>query len=644
MKKLLFIISILCFSLSVKAEDISIETFFKFPDITSAQISPDGRHLAATVESDGRKRLAIVDLKAMKIKHIFNFNHDKKEIGGYGWLNNERIYAEMVYMVGALAQPAFTGFMYAGNIDGSQTALLLPAKARGGAKGSRTDRPKGYNILSMLPNDDRHILIAMSDDSYNEAYKLDIYKGRLKKVVRSPSKFANLGADNSGNVRVSIGRDENTQKILVHLKNDPDADWVLFTEFDEKSAGVMPIGFTKDDKNLFIRVKDGTHKTLIQKLNLETKEVDNILELNGDADIRSYVYDNDGVKPEVIGVTRMPGFVERDFFDDNHLIAKIYRSLKESFPQQEVSVVNYTRDGAKAVVRVWGDKNPGDYYLFDMKKFKLEFLLDTYPWIDRKQLAVMKPISYKARDGLDIHGYLTLPNGKSKNLPMILLVHGGPYGVTDDWRYNPEVQFFANRGYAVLQVNYRGSGGRGAKFEYDAYKQMGREMQDDLTDATLWAVEQGYADKDRLCIYGASYGGYAALMGVVKEPDLYKCAVGYVGLYDIDLIKQSDIWDRESGRIFSQEAWGIDDENFVKERSPMFHVDKIKSALFIVHGADDKRVHVDNYYDLLDALDKRSYRYESMVKPHEGHGFYDLENKVELYTQMEKFFEKHIGK
>ncbi|NVJ65535.1 MAG: S9 family peptidase [Gammaproteobacteria bacterium] len=640
MKKILLVLLALSLSSFAKAE-IPVETFFKFPDITSVRISPDGKHLAATVESDGEKRLAIVDLKNTKIKTIFNFNSDNRQIGQYGWLNNERVYARMERKYGPLATPYQTGYMFAGNIDGKRKAQLMPFTRN---MGKSRDFEQGFTIIDMLPNDDKHILISLRNRDFTSAYKLNVYKGTRKKIETSPEKGGSLITDHSGNVRVSSSYHIDEDKIKIHLKASPDSEWKFFKEYDAKKIGINFISFTKDNQKALVELREKGKARGIYTLDLVTGEEELVNEVSGDADIFRYVVDNDAKTPEVIGIKQMPGFVETNFFDNKHLIARIIRSLKQSFPGEEVEISNYTQDGKTALVTVWSDKNPGSFYLFDMEKYKLNFLLQSRPWIDRKKMASMKPISFNARDGLEIRGYLTTPNGKDKNLPMVVVVHGGPYGVKDNWSFNSEAQFLANRGYAVLQLNYRGSGGRGSKFVYENYKKMGREMQDDITDGTLWAVEQGIANKDRICIYGGSYGGYAAMMGVIREPDLYKCSIPYVGVYDINMFKY-DIYHRtESGRKSEKEMWGYGDEEFMKERSPAFHVDKVKAALFLVHGGKDPICPIEHYDALTDALDKRNYPYESLVETYEGHGFADPDNRVKLYTRMEQFLEKHIGK
>jgi dipeptidyl aminopeptidase/acylaminoacyl peptidase len=323
--------------------------------------------------------------------------------------------------------------------------------------------------------------------------------------------------------------------------------------------------------------------------------------------------------------------------------AAMLASLQEAFPGEAVRITSTTWDGSKAVVYVYSDTDPGQYYLYDIKAQKVEFMFAERPDIKPEDMAEMKPVTFKARDGLVVHGYLTLPKGAQKNLPLIIHPHGGPFGIRDEWGFDPEVQFFAYHGYAVLQVEYRGSGGYGRAFQQAGYRQWGGKMQDDLTDATHWAIDQGIADPKRICISGASYGGYASLEGVVKEPDLYRCAVGYAGVYDLVMMRH------EAGYVVGQLLAPFmhttlgDDEDVLRQYSPYLHVDKIKAALFLAHGGADHTVDIDHADELRDALDKIHKPYEWVYYRNEGHGFYTLDHKVDVYTRMLAFFGKNIG-
>jgi len=646
MKKATILI-VLLFSSFLFAEKVPVEHFFKNPDISDIKVSPNGRYYAATVNVQDEKQLAVLDSKTKQVLNLFAFAKENQEIGGFGWFNNERIYATLVAKVGPLDQARPTGFLFAGNIDGSKRVQLLPEPSKPGRSG---DRPRGYNILNTLGKDDRHILISMYEGRYQVIYKLNIYTGSKIKVDKSPYKDMSLIADQTGFIKGGVQFDRDNQKIFIHIRNQKTDEWEKFAEFDEKKMGLSPIMFNGSGDKLYVEVRNEDKKRGIYTLNLSDKSFNLIRAVEGDADIEGYLtkYNQDKGTDELVGFRQMPGHVVDTYLEPESESATFLKSLASVFPDQVVDVLNTTEDGSKSLVKVWADTNPGTFFVFHNKTSELEYLLDTLPWIEREKLSPMEPFAFKARDGLEIRGYLTRPLNKKTNLPMVVYVHGGPYGPKDEWGYNysnRDTQFLASRGYAVLQVNYRGSGGRGSDFQYDAYLKMGAEMQDDLTDATLWAIKEGIADKKRICIYGASYGGYAAMMGVVKEPDLYQCAIAYVGVYDIAIqTEESDTAQSEWGRRFLKEAWNAYDEEFVRQRSPIYHLDKLIAGVFLVHGEDDPRVPIEQYEALAKALDKKKYPYQSNVQPLEGHGFRNEKNNYELYQQIETFLEKFIGK
>ncbi|WP_371185939.1 alpha/beta hydrolase family protein [Thalassotalea maritima] len=619
-------------------DELPVESFFKYPELRSIRLSPTGEYFAATADINGQVKLVVMRVDNKKLVKVFNFSNDNDEVGSFGWLNDERIYASMVKKVGPLARPVQTGFMFAANFDGDKPAQLMPKAKRAGQAATM---PYGFSLLNTLQADSEHILVTLYDAQIPTVYKVNVYSGSHKRVEKSPVKYGSFITERNGTIRAVLGSD-NDDNVKLYGKAIGSDDWQLWYSFKEEEGGFRPLGLSADEKSLYLIPTDTGKRNGLFKFSLTDKSLTKIVDLTGDAELSRLHYSLDYEQPELIAVERELGQPEITVLDNTHPSAKLLRSLQAAFPGKAVSLSDVTKGNKKALVSVYSDKDPGTFYLMDLSANKLEYLMRLRSWLKEDQLASMEPVEFNARDGLKITGYLTRPKGATGKTPLILLVHGGPYGVRDDWGFDPEAQFFANRGYAVLQVNYRGSGGRGNDFQYGAYKQMGREMQDDLTDATRWAIEQGIADKDKVCIYGASYGGYAALMGVIKEPDLYQCAIGYVGLYNIERWEKSDTIRIKSGRRFIDAAWGYDDEDFVRERSPVYHVDKIKAGLLLIHGKKDQRVPIDNYYDLTEALDDVGHPYQSLLKDFEGHGFYQQKNVYEAYRKMESFLGEYL--
>lgn len=626
------------------APNLPVEYFFKYTDISGLEISPTGEYLAAKVRMDGAKRLAIMETSTNKILSVSHFGDDS-DVGAIEWVSDTRVIVKMYTRVGPLDQPAETGFLFAVNVDGSKKRQLIPTPAK---PGKAVGRRAISQLIDILPDEEKYVLMYIRNSAYPTIYKVNVFTGHIKEFAKSNEAKSSIILDNDNVIRYythwDYDEDTDINTRTFYYRKGKGEDWELHKTIVDKesekkgNSTFKTIDMAVDNKNLYIETEKG-----IEEYDPDTKTYNTIIELKGDAEVTSKLYSTDFNNSVLLGVKRMPGYIETTYFNTAHPDVNIRKSLSAAFPNKEVVLKGRTKDGSLMLVRVYSDKIASEYYLFDTKKNSLSFLLSTAPERNENELADMKPFSFIARDGLEIRGYLTLPKGKSKNLPLVQVVHGGPYGVTDDWRYDGEAQFFANKGYAVMQVNYRGSGGRGNRFQYDHYLKMGKEMQDDLTDAVHWAIKEGIADKDKVCIYGASYGGYAALMGVVMEPDLYKCAVPYVGVYDIAIQKdKSDTRLYDGGRRFLERAWNAYDEDFVKERSPIYHLDKLKAALFFVHGAVDKRVPIEQYEAVSEKLDEMGYPYESLIEEDEAHGFRDQDNRYNLYRKVERFLAKHL--
>lgn len=634
---------------SVYAEQlIPLKTFTKYAQFQQLILSPTGEYMAAAASrSDNVNYVTIFDIKKMQQISSIEFKLGQMPTD-LTWLNDTRIGIRIGRKIGALDQPIGTPLYYAMNADGTNKDVLWGMAGDGRSTGPNKYRTT-MNILDVLPENPRKILVSerggswtggySSIASFTSAYEMDIYTGRTKKIASAPLRGASLLADHNKNIRFAIGIDEEDDfKIKAYYRKDNDDEWQLSASYESGAGGIFPIAFTADNKQVYaISDIDNSIEGLV-KLMPGSKETE-VLFRDKVVDIDSTIWDHND---QLVGVRISPDKTQNITLIKSDM-AKWMDQLQAVFPNDTVNITSTTNTASKLIVYVSSASDPGAYYLFDTKTKQLQFLLNTSPWVNSNKMAKVEPFTITARDGVELRGYLTLPKGDTKNLPLIVYPHGGPHGPRDFWRFDPDAQMLASRGYAVLQLNFRGSGGYGRDFEQSGYKKWGLEMQDDLTDATNWAVQTGLANKDRMCIYGASYGGYASLMGVVKEPNLYKCAIGYVGVYDLPMMsEEGDIASSESGIDYLKTALG-EDQADLKARSPAYNVDKIKAALFIVQGGKDVRVPIEQMYSLTNQLDKRGYPYELMVKENEGHGFYKEEHRLELYQRMLTFLDKHIG-
>jgi dipeptidyl aminopeptidase/acylaminoacyl peptidase len=291
------------------------------------------------------------------------------------------------------------------------------------------------------------------------------------------------------------------------------------------------------------------------------------------------------------------------FVEQEDSRSKLLKQLLAALPGHQVQIVSENRHGSKLIIAAFNDRNPGDYYVYDTQKNTLGFLVSSKKWLEPELMAEVKPISFTSRDGVKISGYLTLPNGiDAKNLPLIVNPHGGPHGIRDVWGFDPESQLLASQGYAVLQVNFRGSGGYGKAFEEMGHQKWGTDIQFDIIDATRYVIEQGIANKERICIVGGSFGGYSALQSAIIEPDMFKCAIRFAGVYDLPMMfEEGDVADTRSGTSFLKQVLGTDQAT-LKAMSPSYNVDKLKAKLLLIHGGDDERAPIEQFESLEDAL------------------------------------------
>ncbi len=631
MKKIISILLLLV-SFSILA-DIKLEDFFTPTEFKNMIISPDGKRVAAIQEGDARDKVTILDMEEMKTLSSFEFGENRR-VGRLSWANNDFVTMNVSKSVGNLDRKGrFEGVYLAKYNGGTREYIMKGESGHGVGMGQ---------LRNSLPEDPKNILITSFPGNGIKKYNIKSKRTKSFTLPKASMGFVSGGyfLDKNQKAR-GFTEFNNKGETNFHYLPSDQVEWKKFElPAKEYDVRIAPAGYTANQDEVYVFSNHENPVSGLYKMNLNTGQLKFIYR-HEYVDLLGTISDLDD---NLVGVTIMPDYPQTIWLNDKNPFAKTMMSLQASFPEQQVTLSSRTLDGEKMIIRVSGDMNPGDFYMFESKSSKLQYLASAKSIIKPEMLSEMKPISLKARDGLELHGYLTLPKGKEpKNLPLIVNPHGGPHGPRDFWSFNPEVQLLANRGYAVLQINFRGSGGYGQAFQETGYQKWGREMQDDVTDATLWAVEQGYADKDRLCIYGGSYGGYAALQGVVREPDLYKCAVGYVGVYDLEQFKTCGDGAGSKARTKVLADYVGTDREIHRQNSPAHNAEKIKADLFIAHGSDDVRVPMCQGNALKKGLEQAGKEFIWMVKD-EGHGYQDLDNQKEFYGTMLSFFEKNIGK
>lgn len=629
------------------ARAVDVDAFVKRDKFEQIKISPNGDYLAATVPLEDRTILAIIRRSDNKV--LGHFSHEENTVvAAFHWVNPTRVVISVAQKIGALDQPRLTGNLYAINADGTGAELLAGQSVStnvGSGAGSKIQAKKVEDVFVFLVDDlegDADNVIVgtqpFAREPFTRAERMNVYTGRRAPITTAPVRNASFLTDHKGQVRLALGVNLDNARELYYRADDK-ADWRKVA--DESSNGRMefPIGFSEDDRYVYLQVEQPTGPDAILRWDPATGERTEVYR-DTESDPVQVLYAPGTATP--IGARASAGRHASRWFDAAGTAARLYKGLESAFPGQTVTVTSTTADRRLALVRVSSDVNPGDYYLFDMAAKKADYLVSQRDWLDPEALHPMRPISLKARDGVKLHGYLTVPRGRDgQRLPMIVHPHGGPIGIQDTWGFDPDVQMLASAGYAVLQLNFRGSAGYGNAFTEGGAKQWGRAMQDDLTDATRWAVQQGIADAGRICMYGASYGAYASLMGVAKEPELYRCAAGYVGVYDLPAMVRED--SRSGRRSATWHAEWVGRAEDLADASPNRLAARIKVPVFLAAGGEDEVTPLEQSKLMERALVAAGASVETLYYDTEGHGFYRPEHRREFYTRLLAFLSRSLG-
>ena len=649
------------------------ETMFADPDMQHAKISPTGRYLTWLAPKNQRMNLAILDRETKQLRWLTNMKEEN--VVNYAWAKKDRL----LFVQQFAGREQFG--LFACDPDGGNFLIINPlerveadADGRGAESlpGSERDLPK--SLISLLPRDPDHILMdrGRGRSGLGDAIKVNIRTGKETIEERNYINARAWIADANGVIRVAICTDLE-EPIRIKYRKDAKAEWRTLGEFSKDLSLIAseaspverhwrPSVFAKDNRTLYVKSFMEHDKSAIRTLDPETGEWGPVLFTHprvepGDR-LANYVLRTGGLTSraapdglifnsagELGGIAYTDEYPAVQWLDDK--LGQRAKDIDRALPDTRNAVISTTSDGTLSVVRAASDRDPGTFYLYDAAKQELSELGRARKGIDPKLLSEMRPIRFKARDGWEIPGYLTIPIGRpATKMPMLVIPHGGPYGPRDVWGYSDDVQFFASRGYAVLQVNYRGSGGYGLEFQLGGYKGYGRKMQDDLTDGVKWCIEQGLADPARVGIYGASYGGYAVLAGLTLTPELYCCGVDYVGVSDIERRGMPRTF--TGPRIF-RESMAVRDLDPVKDiaiiraTNPVNHVQNIRAPLFAAYGKNDPRVQFDQWQVLEARLKQHGKTYEIMVAENEGHGFRKLENKLEYFRRVEAFLETNMN-
>lgn len=601
---------------------IPVESFFKNPEKTSYTISPNGKFIAYLAPYQNRLNIFIRDIDEETPRRLTS--ETDRDLSYYLWKNNNTL-------------------LFVKDDNGDENYKLFSVNTEGETNQITDLEGVRINIIDELPDSENEVIISMNKDNpaLFEPYKVNIKTGELKKLAKNTNlkkPITQWLCDNSGNVRIAVSVEQGTITHLLYRDN-PDSVFrsILISNWKDM---VQPMFFDSDNIHIYALSNLNRDKAALVRIDPNDPENPELIFEHPDVDVW---WAENSRKRQVLTSYYYITDRKNTVFTDKKLNG-YYEYLKTQLPNKEIYFSSIDDNEENIIVRTYSDISPGRYYLYNTLTNKLDLLAIINESINSDDMSPMQSISFKSRDGLTLHGYLTIPkNSNGKEIPVVMMVHGGPMS-RDMWGFKPDVQMLASRGYAVMQINYRGSWGYGKSFTEAGFKQWGLKMQDDITDGVNWLIQQGIADPNRIAIYGSSYGGYAALAGLTFTPDLYACGIDYVGPSNLFTLLENlpAYWEPEKEMMYEMIGHPVKDSALLASISPVLHAENISAPLFIAQGANDPRVTVLESQQMVEALHNRNINVVYMLKENEGHGFRLEENRLEFYKAMCGFLATHI--
>jgi len=615
----LFLILFGCQKQSYKSEIIPINNFFKNPQNTQFELSPDGKNIAYLKPWKNRLNIFVKNISTqIETQLTEEVSSDIKEIF---WANKSKV----IYSIDKYDNDY--NALICISIDNKQICEI-----------SNSQNTNAF-VINILPEFENEIIIQTNerDAAIFDVYRINLLTGKRKTIGQNPGNITGWLTDNNGKLRVAISTNGVTNEILYRDDENESFKKVKKVPFYNV---FFPISFSANNKYVYVISNEKGNRTALIKYDIKRNyEVELIYE-HPEYDIEFALIS--AKTKNIVGVSYVSWKREFYFWDENR--NDMQRSILQKIPNMEIEEVSSDYNENIYLIKASSDKSYGTYYLYNSTNDSLKIISEISPWLKDSEFSQMKPIRFKARDGISIHGYLTLPKVElSKNLPIVVLVHGGPW-LRDKWGFNKTVQFLANRGYAVIQINFRGSVGYGKEFWKAGFREWGGKMQDDITDGVLWLMKQGFVDESRIAIMGNSFGGYAAIEGLTKTPKIYTCGISHGGVFNLIayLEKIPQTWTPFREMLNEMIGDPVKDSTMLKEYSPFYNYEKIKVPLLIAHGKNDSKIDIAQVDDFVKKLTENKIDVKYIVNDDEGHLFSKEENRIEYFREVELFLAKHL--
>jgi dipeptidyl aminopeptidase/acylaminoacyl peptidase len=617
----LFLIPLI-FACKEQKEEIPVAAFFKAQEKAGFGISPDGKSLSYIKVEDKQQNIVVEDIASGHTKQITHLKD--KYVNYYFWVSNN----ELVY--------------YKKHPDGQSFSLFIIDKD---GKGERELKGEGQSRVRVLKDqliDNKYLLVSSNrrDSTVFDVYRLNVRNGNMEMAAKNPGNITNWYTDGKAKLRLATSSDGVNETLLYRDNESQPFQPVITNNF---KTTLTPIAFSDNQPNVIYAISNvHRDKNALVALDCVSGKEESVLFSSDTLNVVEAQY---SVSNKRFAFVICETWKKEKFYLDDS-VKKFYQQLDKLLPGTESRIFDRDKAENKYLIRTYTDKNPGSYYLYTASSGSLKKLSDVNPSIHVAEMSDMKPIAYTSRDGLTIDGYLTLPKNKvAENLPLVVLAHNGP-GNRSSWNYNAEVQFLANRGYAVFQANYRGSSGYGKSFAAAGFKQWGAKINDDIEDGVRWLVKRKIADPRRVGIYGTGFGGYIALNSIYSNPGTYACAASNSGVINLfSYLKAVPPFLKSNLQMYYDMIGNpVTDVEYMRQASPVFHADKIKVPVFIAQSSKDKLVNPAEVVQFVRELKKRSVNVTYLEKPYADNALNTDEDRQNYYLALEQFLETNLKK